>query len=829
MKTTNTLRNRTLAALCLSAVATGCIAPGESRNPIDAADRSIGEKALNADVAAAIAAWHRAPIGSPARMSPKPETGALAIDGDLGRFDWDGDGVPKNLDLCPGTPAGQAVNARGCAAAQSDPVEIRREAAAAAEAAGAPLPLPADGQSAVEGFTNLVVDRASNNPLVFWVRDELITAIDNGFAVEGSLQLELPGGEMLTFAEASLIFERAADGSIDTVHGTARLPFPAGGLVEGLEFADLAQVEVGYDYGRNLQDLEAPINDDQKYLFFSFSVGFEASAGPVSLSMPDGQSATIVLDPADPMIYFRGNLGGVSGLGPIEDMGIGLSWQGLIPFTPHLTFGMDDADAAGFEGNVYLAGTVDIPRLPLAVTGEIVADMDPNGEGRSLFDVAVDDMGFQYGSNGTLSLTADFLQFLSFDLELARSSMIYRVDGDGASAVFSGQISPDQSWMPSQVPLRASQAVQVAGKLSTDIADSYVRLHGNYTLDLSGLGALSGLDLSELFMADATVDIDQDGFHLVGVSNTSFAPGIGLNGEAQVEAFFGDNPDDWRVTIDGDLVIKGIDLGAQGHAEITSAGASVSGFFETPVGGVNLTGTLDRNGIALDGQANLSIPIVAGHEVAQRVTDAAVCGYETVTDAAICGSRIVTDAAICGSHYVVDGALCGVHAVTDAAVCGSHMVADGAVCGYDTVRDAAVCGTETVIDWACQAACSIFGCDCSSVQARSCQIPRSCNIANTCNVANGCNIASSCSVAATCDRIATCEQHVTVPEWNYGTVGGVANLHLSNSGLSVAVDADYCLTDGTCTAVGGGRLDLSSSPRVCVQVPGLGQEFCAGI
>jgi hypothetical protein len=76
---------------------------------------------------------------------------------------------------------------------------------------------------------------------------------------------------MLTFAEASLVFERTANGDIDRVHGTARLPFPGAGLMDGVEVADLAQVQVGYDYGRNLQDLDAPVLDDRRYLFFSFS------------------------------------------------------------------------------------------------------------------------------------------------------------------------------------------------------------------------------------------------------------------------------------------------------------------------------------------------------------------------------------------------------------------------------------------------------------------------------------------------------------------------------------------------------------------------------
>ncbi|MCK6570560.1 hypothetical protein L6V77_05530 [Myxococcota bacterium] len=805
MKTT-----RMTAALLASAVA-ACNAPAENTASAD------GEKALTLDQARDVAHFHRSIGLDNPRAVPRVriENLGLDLDRDLGETDIDGDGIPMNRDLCPGTAPGTPANERGCAAAQHDPVAAREAAASVGE----PLPLPADGPSEVRGFTTLVVDRASNNPLVFWIRDELVTALEDGFVVQGSLDLELPGGQMLTFAEASLVFERTANGDIDRVHGTARLPFPGAGLMEGVELADLAQVQVGYDYGRNLQDLDAPVLDDRRYLFFSFSTGLEASAGPVTLSAPNGQSVTLVLDPADPMIYFRGNLGGVSGIGPVEDMGIGLSWQGRIPFEPHNTFGMDAEDAAGFQGNLYLAGSVSLRRIPLSIDGEIVLDIDPLGNGRSMADLGADDLGFQYGANGTLNLAADF-SVVSFEMELARSSTIYHASREGAYAVISGQVSPDLDWLPEGMPIRAEQALEVAGKISTDSEESYLRMHGDYSLDLSGLGALSGLDLSELFMADATIEVDRDGFHLAGVTRTQITPLIGLNGEATVTADLGADMDDWRVTIDGHLVIDGIDLSADAHAELTTEGLYVNGVFVTPISRIDLLGRIDGTGVALDGRASIEIPIVAGREVAQWVTDAAVCGYETVTDGAVCGYKTVRDATLCGADWVVDGAVCGSRIVTDGAICGWSYVTDGARCGFSYVTDGARCGWDAVASWFCD---TFDVCD---YEARSCNVANSCNIANTCSVDLGCNVARTCEIEDTCDRVATCEQRVTVPDFNYGTVRGEANLHLGNDGLAVSVDADYCVTDGACTPIGGGRLDLSSTPEVCVTVPGLDPEFC---
>lgn len=819
MKTTTTIRNARRFALTFAALAAAAC----SADPNGAAPEAngAGDKALSVESAHRIAADLRQ-VANVRGAAAKLHIGeGLTFDRELADQDPDDDGIPKNRDLCPQTLAGQPVNARGCAAAESDPVAARQEAAAIAQANGQALPLPADGASAVQGFTNLVVDRASNNPLVFWVRDELVTAIEDGFVVEGSLDLELPGGEMLTFAQASLVFERAADGSIDRVHGTARLPFPASGLLEGIEVEDFAQVQVGYDYGRNLEDLEAPVQEDRRYLFFSFSVGLEASAGPVTLSAPNGQSMTMVLDPADPMIYFRGNLGGVSGIGPIEDMGIGLSWQGRIPFEPHVTFGMSDEDAAGFDGNLYLAGSVAIPRLPLSVDGEIVVDFDPLGNGRSLADMSAEDLGFQYGANGTLNVAADF-SVVSFEMELARTSTIYHASREGAYAVFAGQLDPDTDWMPEELPIVSNGALQVGGKISTDIAESYIRMHGEYSFDASKFGLATGLDLSELLMADAEIEISEDGFHLSGVTRSQLTPVLGLDGEATVEAHIR-SLEDFTITLDGHLVIDGIDLSADAHAEVTPEGLFVNGVFVTPISRIDLSGRIDASGVALDGTAEVEIPIVAGREIVQTVTDVAVCGWETVTDSAACGTKIVEDGALCGWDYVQNGARCGTQMVTDGARCGTRMVTDGAICGWNYVTDGARCGWDTVASWFCE---NTGLCD---YTARSCNVARSCRIDNTCRVDLSCNVARSCEVDATCDRVATCEQHVTVPEFNYGTVRGAANVHIGNDGMTASVDADYCLTEGSCSDIGGGRLDLTSSPRVCVTVPGLDREFCAGI
>jgi hypothetical protein len=102
--------------------------------------------------------------------------------------------------------------------------------------------------------------------------------------------------------------------------------------------------------------------------------------------------------------------------------------------------------------------------------------------------------------------------------------------------------------------------------------------------------------------------------------------------------------EDFTITLDGHLVIDGIDLSADAHAEISPEGLFVNGVFVTPVARIDLSGHIDASGVALDGTAEVEIPIVAGRELVQTVTDAAVCGWETVTDASVCGTKYIEDA-----------------------------------------------------------------------------------------------------------------------------------------------------------------------------------------
>jgi hypothetical protein len=255
----------------------------------------------------------------------------------------------------------------------------------------------------------------------------------------------------------------------------------------------------------------------------------------------------------------------------------------------------------------------------------------------------------------------------------------------------------------------------------------------------------------------------------------------------------------------------------------------VSGVFATPISKVDMSGSITRAGVDLEGQAEVTIPIVAGKEIAQWVTDAAVCGYETVTDASVCGYETVKDGTKCGYDTVKDATLCGTEYVKDGTQCGVNYAQSGAECGYSYVQDAAQCGVSVFSDvahcgWDCVS--SLFS-SCSCSVAKSCNVANTCSFPKSCNVPATCQIAKTCSVPASCERVKTCETHVTVPDFNYGSFKGTVKVKIGTSGLEGAVEGDYCATGSSCTTLAGGRVKVSSGkPEACVDVAGLG-EFCA--
>ena len=749
--------------------------------------------------------------------------------------DNDNDGLAADQDLCPNTPAGVKTDGNGCSTAQREAQSSGATAGPQGEAgdsSGGPVTGAAaqpittvDGAVTPNGFAVFVLDPKGTVPVTLRTLASNVTDLENGFSIAGTVTIDVPGNSHLTLAEAKLqlTYDAAKGEGLQGFDGSVRLPFPDLGFMQGVSVSDPVYAAVGYDLGSQIKNVDAPLKDDRKYLYFTFSAGFEATVGSMTVSAANNQSVTMTLDPSDPSFFLRASLGGL--MGPVDEASLGFSIGGHLPFTPENTWGID-AKAASFDGHLWIGGKVNLNdlKLPVAIGGNTVIDLDPNDTGKTFFNNPAG--GFQFGSNSELDISIS-AGALGFEIPVAQSTIVGRITGKSGSADYSGTVKAGNGWMPDAVPLKNTQQLKAAGHASTQLSDTYFTAEGDLSLDASKLGQWTGLDLNDLAMAKATLNADKDGLTVTGTAQTSISPYIGLKGDLATVGFFNGNPKDWYVTLDGRFAVSGVDLSANAHARVDQQGLQVNGKFETPISLIDMTGSITQSGVDLEGTASVTIPIVGGKEVAQWVTDAAVCGYETVTDAAVCGSQTVANGAVCGYSTVKDAALCGSNVVKDAALCGTSYVQSGAECGYHSVTSGAQCGYDAIAS--CASCISVLwggSCDCGTTP-KSCNVPSSCSIANSCTVAATCNVPNTCAVPKSCQKVKSCETKVTVPDFDYGSFKGVVSVKVGNSGLEGSVAGQYCATGSSCTTLAGGRVKVSSGkPEACVTVAGVG-EVCA--
>ncbi|MET0795116.1 MAG: hypothetical protein ABW061_26595, partial [Polyangiaceae bacterium] len=614
--------------------------------------------------------------------------------------DKDTDGLAADQDLCPNTPAGVAVDGNGCSAAQREAQgtgsgATQNDETGSADGtngteaangtnhtnsvdAGVRLE---DGSVAPNGFAVFVLDPNGSVPVTLrTLASNVVNLANGGFALNGTVTIDVPGNSHLTLAEAKLelSYDSAKGEGLQGFNGSVRLPFPDLGFMQGVSVSDPVYAAVGYDLGKHLANVDAPIQAERKYLYFVFSTGFEAQIGDMTVSGAKNQSVTMTLDPSDPSFFVRASLGGL--MGPVDDASVGFSIGGHLQFTPENTWGID-AHAAAFDGHLWIGGKLNLNdlKLPVAIGGNTVVDLDPTNSGKTFFTNPA--AGFGFGSNSELDLSVS-AGVLSFELPIAQSTIIGRIIGKDGSLDYSGTVKAGNGWMPDAVPLKNTQQLKAAGHASTQLSDTYLMAEGDLSLDAGKLGQWTGLDLNDLALAQATLNADKDGLTVTGTASTSISPYIGLKGDLATVGFFNGKPKDWYVTLDGRFAVSGIDLSADAHARIDQTGMLVTGKFETPISRIDMSGNISHAGVDLEGSVKVTIPIVGGKEELQWVTDAAVCGYETVTDSALCGSQTVAN-----------GALCGYNTVKDASVCGTNIVSDAAQCGTKTVQDAALCGS----------------------------------------------------------------------------------------------------------------------------------------
>ncbi|HEY2410330.1 MAG TPA: hypothetical protein VGI10_30200 [Polyangiaceae bacterium] len=433
------------------------------------------------------------------------------------KSDGDADGVSADQDLCPNTPAGVAVDGNGCSATQraadnATPKSGNDQSGTngttgsangnagtdggAGAAGGGTGAATQDGAVAPNGFAVFVLDPKGAVPVTPRTLASNVEDLPTGgFSLKGTVLIDAPGNAHITLAEAKLTlsYDASKGEGLQGFDGSVRLPLPNLGFLQGLSVDNAVYAAVGYDLGANIQNVDAPIEADRKYLYFTFSAGFSASVGQLTISAADNQSVTMTLDPSDPSFFLKASLGGL--MGPVNEASVGFSIGGHLPFTPTNTWGID-ANAASFDGHMWIGGQIDLNdlKLPVAIGGNTVVNLDPDGDGKTFFTDPAG--GFQFGSNSELDISIS-AGVIGLQIPVAQSTIVGTIVGTSGAAYYSGTVTAGNGWMPDSVPLKNTAQLKAAGHASTALTDTYFKAQGDLSLDASKLGQWTGLNLTD--------------------------------------------------------------------------------------------------------------------------------------------------------------------------------------------------------------------------------------------------------------------------------------------------------------------------------------------
>ncbi len=490
-------------------------------------------------------------------------------------------------------------------------------------------------------------------PMAFEAARSDVLQIAEGYMVQGDVYLKF-GEDKLPLLAASLFFQ-FADGSdrIERVRGTTYVPSPY--VSDNVEIKKPAMAEFGMDYGVNLE-LGIPLNDERNYLFFRFDSGFEMEVGatgdsedtkPLTLEIPAGVKAMLVLDPADPFFFVSGEVlspegdkgdsnkndssnsdsnnsdsnndsdagdadvdsngtdagdesdtnsdAGDADNDPdkqdedsenedgedlVEEPGFGASVQGLIPFRPRTTYGLEDV-VREFQGEAIVTGEFQLGALPLVVTGQIILNRDFD-ESATPIERAFSPVR-QMGANGDIDLAYEFLKvsklgnIAELSIPLGTATAAVEVIDELQHAYVSGVISPDTSWIPDWVPVVPEYESKAYGYVSTDLASSRIAVESLYAVDMSNLGELAGVDLQRVISVEGAMKIDQNGFLVKGATDADLGP-FQFEAGASAEVFFPfADPQLAYAIITGRLMVGGV--ATEGVLEISQIGVTLNGRF----------------------------------------------------------------------------------------------------------------------------------------------------------------------------------------------------------------------------------------------------------
>jgi len=295
-----------------------------------------------------------------------------------------------------------------------------------------------------------------------------------GIEISDKLMLKLPIGDIQIRTGT---FEIGLDknGAIQRLHGAADSVLPSLTLPNNLRIGGTFGAEFGYDVGAALGSVSPLLDAEERYFYLRLGEGFSldtavvdenGSRTPITISVPDNESATFIIDPKNQVLYLDGrfNLSQVLRLAVVGSM-----------------MGVDVGQLPMLSG---LA-------LPLRSTIGVAALFSRQPD-RNFVELNTD-LGIEGGPLARLLQLGDMPLLLDSTIRLNRSGMLLQGAADAKLAP--GTLLESGGVVEAFVPFQR-------------LSDAYVRVGGDLSVPILGIAAGNEAMLGGQASATAT---DADG------------------------------------------------------------------------------------------------------------------------------------------------------------------------------------------------------------------------------------------------------------------------------------------------------------------------------
>jgi len=485
--------------------------------------------------------------------------------------------------------------------------------------------------------------KGAEGELVFTAERSTVLEAGNGSFVNGTLNIETPAGAM-QLKDASAFFEKDPGTTcMHTARGRAVPPTPLSSVPL---LSNTPSAEFGVDIGARLQgEFGIGLIEKRQYLFFKLDAGFDlqtvadaeadedAEPQAFTMSSAPASGARLLLDPFDPFYYVSGSVITPKKKKPdtpnnaedakFVELGTGASWQGLIPFRPQTTFGIE-TKAREFLGHRIKSGTFDLVKLPLRITGHMVENINPLGREKpavELFGIGTGPEA-QMGANGVIDVSFKNLKFLNAleEIRLGTASAAFEIIEGVQHAYISGVFTPKSGETVSKF-VKMDGELKAMAYLSTKVDDAALAINGQFSIVPGEFSSMVGFGLNNFMHGEGSMSADKNGlFVKLLLENGSSLGPLSYRGRVQSELSVpGEQPENAFLRIEGETAFSGVN--AVAVTRVSKNGLEVTGRITNPAIELSAAFRPDPSGVLIEGSA--SAPALMNPQIASQITQAA--------------------------------------------------------------------------------------------------------------------------------------------------------------------------------------------------------------